>query len=372
MRTKTNKTCIVIALMTMLTIGVQPASSQGFLNSIKKAIKKVENTVNNVNETVNNVGEAVNSVGETVNSVGETVEGVGEAFSGKGNQKQQQTSGNDANMQKLSKTNTPKTRTVTTKQSLSTANAAARPTKITSLKGGDNFTVTGMVINNVGMGIPIVRLRNSGIFLSSTGMSLIGKLSVNVKGQVGKRLIMLFEVLDENGEQQADNYGNTSYAIPLQISKASGSYDVEVRIPYGWMDLQKKPEAFNFEVSLLDFTANKDNVLVGISTINMDPLSISVDGNAAKNQVLSDAFGGGSVGGMDMGSIMGAMLGGGTDTAEHTCVKCDGTGICEYCDGDGFLDPSICRKCAQNPGICRSCQGTGTTTVKLDIDKSGW
>ncbi|MDO5527337.1 MAG: hypothetical protein Q4F85_14770 [Prevotella sp.] len=33
---------------------------------------------------------------------------------------------------------------------------------------------------------------------------------------------------------------------------------------------------------------------------------------------------------------------------------------------------SVCRKCAQNPGICRHCQGTGTETVKLDIDRSGW
>ncbi|MDO5527692.1 MAG: hypothetical protein Q4F85_16595 [Prevotella sp.] len=53
-------------------------------------------------------------------------------------------------------------------------------------------------------------------------------------------------------------------------------------------------------------------------------------------------------------------------------MKSDGTGLCEYCDGDGFLDPSVCRKCAQNPGICRHCQGTGTETVKLDIDRSGW
>lgn len=360
MRTGKHNVHFAVVLVAMLISSVQPASSQGFFNSIKKAIKKVENTVN--------------SVGETVNGVSETVNGVEEAFSGQENPTQQSVKGNDANAnarRSSGNANVPTTRTAT-RQSQSASKVAARPTKITSVSGGDKFTVTGMVINSVGMGKTIVRLRNSGIFLSNAGLSLIGKLSVNVKGQAGKRYIMLFEVLDENGEQQADNYGNTSYAIPLQISRTSGSYDVEVRIPYGWMDLQKKPEALNFEVSLLDFTGSGDNVIVGMSTINMDPLSISVDGNAAKDQVLSDAFGGGSIGGLDMGSIMGAMLGGGTDTAEHTCMKCDGTGLCEYCDGDGFLDPSVCRKCAQNPGICRHCQGTGTETVKLDIDRSGW
>jgi len=125
-------------------------------------------------------------------------------------------------------------------------------------------------------------------------------------------------------------------------------------------------------VSMYDFGSGKEEPMIGSSVICMDPASIQVDGNAVQGQVLSDMFGGGSMGGMDLGGLMGAMFGGGTDTAEHTCVKCDGTGVCEYCDGDGFLNPSVCRKCAQNPGICRNCGGSGTTTVKLDIDRSRW
>lgn len=354
MKTKTRKTFTIIALIATLTAIPQYSSAQGFLNKIKKAVKKVENTLNTVSETVNSVGET---------------------FSVKDGQSEQQAEADrEAKPETRASGNTGILGTIgaTRQKSQSATSVTSRKTKITSLGGGDKFTVTGLVINNVGMGMPIVRLHDSGIFLSNTGVSLIGKLSVKVNGLAGKRLIMLFEVLDENGESQSDNYGNTAYAIPLQVSSSSNSYEVEVRIPYGWIDLEKKPEVLNFGVTMMDFSADEGKGLVGMSLINMDPASISINHDDVHSQAMSDIFGGGSAGGIDLGGIVGAMLGGGTDTAEHTCMKCDGTGLCEYCDGDGFLNPSVCRKCAQNPGICRHCQGTGTTTVKLDIDKSGW
>ncbi|WP_288145843.1 hypothetical protein [Xylanibacter rodentium] len=325
MKTKANKTCFVIALMAMLFGGIQPLEAQGLLDLLKMA--------------------------------------------GQGQSTGQKTPRSNVGS---SSTQTQSRRKTATNAEGKTVDVPVRPTKITALEGENVVSVTGMVINNVGMGKPVVRMRDAGIFLSNTGMSLIGTVAMTVKGQAGKRLIMSFDVLDENGEGQADGNGATGYLIPVQVPSNSYSCEVEVRIPYGWIDLQNKPTSFNFMVSMYDFGSGKEEPMIGSSVICMDPASIQVDGNAVQGQVLSDMFGGGSMGGMDLGGLMGAMFGGGTDTAEHTCVKCDGTGVGEYCDGDGFLNPSVCRKCAQNPGICRNCGGSGTTTVKLDIDRSRW
>ncbi len=259
------------------------------------------------------------------------------------------------------------------------AQSVAGSTKITPMLENDSITFTGMTISHAGMGKPVVRMRDAGIFLSNTGMCLVGKLSLKVKGHAGKRLIMSFNVLDADGNDQADSNGPTAYLIPVDVPSDNYSCEAEVRIPYAWIDMKKKPKSLNFAVDMFDFVSGKDDPLIATSIINFDPSAVKVDPNTAGKQVLGDIFSGGSIGGgggagggLNLGSIMGAMLGGGSDTAEHTCMKCDGTGICEYCDGDAFLNPSICRKCAQNPGICRSCEGSGTTTVKLDIDKSRW
>lgn len=333
---KNNITAILLTVV--LIANIQSVSAQGFLNKIKKTVKKIESTANTITETVNSAEELL---------------------SGKNNPQNHTPS--KANSKKVE----------TTLKSQSATSMSTRPTKITPQSGSNNFVVTDMVINNVGMGTPIVRLHDSGIFLSNTGISLIGKLSMKVMGMSGKRLIMMFTVLDENGNEQADSNGSTSYVAPIQVPSSNYSCEVEVRIPYTWVNLEKRPSALNFEVALLDFTTDKEHRFIGQSAINIDPASVSVNGDAVHNQMINDILGGGSIGGLGVGDLMGAMFGG-SDTAEHTCVKCDGTGVCEYCDGDGFLDPSLCRKCAHNPGICRSCNGTGITTVKLDIDKSGW
>lgn len=334
---KNNITAILLTVV--FTANIQSVSAQGFLGKLKKTIKTIETTANTITNTMN---------------------GAGDVFAGKNNT--QNHTSNNANSKNV-ETNT--------RQNQSATSISARPAKITAQSGSNHFTVTDMVINNVGMGMPIVRLHDSGIFLSNTGISLIGKISMEIMGMSGKRLIMMLTVLDENGHEQADNNGSTSYLTPIQVTSSNYSCELEVRIPYTWINLEKRPSALNFEVSLLDFTTDNEHTFIGESIISIDPASVSVNGDAAHNQMINDILGGGGIGGMDLGDLMGTMFGG-SDTAEHTCMKCDGTGVCEYCDGDGFLDPSLCRKCAHNPGICRSCNGTGTTTVKLDIDKSWW
>lgn len=325
MKTKANKTCFVIALMAMLFGGIQPLEAQGLLDLLKMA--------------------------------------------GQGQSTGQKTPRSNVGS---SSTQTQSRKKTATNAEGKTVDVPVRPTKITALRGGDIVKVHGMVIDNVGMGMPVVRWRDAGIFLCDTGMSLIGKVTMTVNGLAGKRILMMLQVYDEEGKLRADNSGSAAYFTPLQIPSNSYSCEVEVRIPYVWIDLQNKPTEFNFGVAMYDFESNMEKPMFAMSEIKMDPASIQVDGNAVQGQILSDMFGGGSMGGMDLGGLMGAMLGGGTDTAEHTCVKCDGTGVCEYCDGDAYFKPSICRKCAQNPGICRNCGGTGTTTVKLDIDRSSW
>lgn len=202
-----------------------------------------------------------------------------------------------------------------------------RPTEITQLRGKDTLTVMGMVINNFGLGKPVMRWLNNKVFLSNTGPGLIGKVQMTVTGQAGKRLLMMFCVYDENGNPQDDASGQTSYFTPMQIPSDRYSCEVEVRIPYMWIDLQKKPTALQFGVAMYDFDSKRDNALLGMSVITMDPASIE--------------------------SLLG-----GSDTAGHTCMRCGGTGLCEYCGGIGFLRPSLCENCSQNPGICSSCGGS--------------
>ena len=174
MKTKANKTCFVIALMAMLFGGIQPLEAQGLLDLLKMA--------------------------------------------GQGQSTGQKTPRSNVGS---SSTQTQSRRKTATNAEGKTVDVPVRPTKITAMEGETGGSVRGMVRKNVGMGKPVVRMRDAGIFLSNTGMSLIGTVAMTVKGQAGKRLIMSFDVLDENGEGQADGNGATGYLIPVQVPSNS-------------------------------------------------------------------------------------------------------------------------------------------------------
>ena len=54
----------------------------------------------------------------------------------------------------------------------------------------------------------------------------------------------------------------------------------------------------------------------------------------------------------------------------EVCRACEGSKICAVCDGDGVLElpkalggPRKCSFCAPNPGVCRTCKGTGYVII---------
>jgi len=328
----------------MFFFGTQPAMSQGFLSKIKKAVKKVENVVGSVGETVNSVDEAVNDVKSTLNGTNEN------------------TSEATVDLDNLyTKANRTKPQGGTGSVTVTSQRKEQKST-VTALKSSSNVKILGLKIDNLGVGGRLVRMRDAGIFVDDSGVHLEGKINLQLSGYAGKRLVTVLNVCDEDDNLLADNNGELCSLTALQVASNNCKGTVDVDIPYTWVDLEHKPTTLNFVVSIFDF-GQETPVLLSQSLIKIDASTVTIDRSNLPNKMMGDLLGGGKGGGLDAASL----LFGSGDTAEHTCSKCDGTKVCEYCDGDAFLNPSVCRKCAQDPGICRACKGTGTQVVELDI-----
>lgn len=226
-------------------------------------------------------------------------------------------------------------------------------------------------VDNLGWNETIFRLDDN-LMLDQTAMCLKGFVTVAVNNQRGNRMFCLVEPLID-GSPVSDGTGRCTAIFAFTPTSANYTGNVKFAIPYQWSGMNmnsnlQNVESFQLRITVVDF--NKENPIVASEDVTIDQSRINIDRDKVVQGGLSGIFGGSGTG--NIGTDMIATMFGGGDTITHKCTSCDGVGLCPYCDGDGFIDPSICNKCASNPGVCRRCGGKGKETSEVEINTGFW
>lgn len=219
-----------------------------------------------------------------------------------------------------------------------------------------------VTVKNVGINKRLIRLNDSGLIIEDSGLCLEVSVDYRSYGLAGSRVICLIHPLDAQGNMLSDRTGDAVSLGAVTIPSSSYNGTLVIPLPYQWVLADgKNTESIKMGVSLV-CVGNEDvddNKIVTLSGAD-----IQIDKNRLGNKMMSDFMG--SSGDM-MGDMLGSLLGGSDVESTGPCVACDGTGICPHCDGDAYFNPSSCRKCSSDPGICRRCKGKGTTTIEYNI-----
>ena len=230
-----------------------------------------------------------------------------------------------------------------------------------------SIEIKSMKFDQMGMGGRMVRLSDDGIFLDDAGMHFEGYINMKINGYMGKRLVCMVEPLSTKGKKLADERGQMMNLTPFNVKSDQFSGELNVDVPYAWIEMDQKPTNFSFEVTII----GPDGKPIANKVLSVDPRTMKVDSDKMGSKMMGDIFGvsGNSEQEVAAGVMMNGLLGGlfgPSVTAEHTCGACDGEGLCPECYGDAFLQPSLCRRCSRDPGICRRCKGSGKETVGID------
>ncbi len=190
---------------------------------------------------------------------------------------------------------------------------------------------------------PMFRLGENGLILDQQGMSLEGTIPLTVNGQRGKRIVCLVEPIIE-GSYMQDGIGECTAVYAFTATSDQFSGDLTIAIPYQWLGIDiyskvNEPKDIELSVTLADWASQ---TRLAQTVFDIDGSNMKLEGNVNPYAMLGELF---------EGSPQGNVI--------STCSACDGTGLCNSCYGDGYLDPSACRKCAADPGVCRRCHGTG-------------
>jgi hypothetical protein len=229
-----------------------------------------------------------------------------------------------------------------------------------------NIEFKVMKFNNLGMTGRMIRLSDNGIFLDDAGMHLEGTLTLKVTGMRGQRLICVLSPLDSEGNLLADRRGELCNLTAFKVNSDASTIELPVEVPYTWINTKERELSLNFNVTIVNSKVEE----VAQKVIQVAPENVNVNSNDLPSKMMGDIFGGGDGDGGDMlGGLLGGLFGGSDATSEHICSACDGTGLCSNCYGDAFFDPSQCRRCAQDPGICRRCKGAKKEKVDIDINR---
>lgn len=228
---------------------------------------------------------------------------------------------------------------------------------------GQTLEIGKVSIDNIGLGQRMIRLDdNGGIFLDDAGMCLEVTVGIEAKGLAGKRVFAMVFPLDPDENSMADQNGDAMSVGAVNIPGATYSGKIVVPMPYQWIitEENKKRQAVKMGVALSLF----DEEYTVSKVVDLQESDINIDRNKVGSKLMGDMFGGSE--GL-MGSVLDGLFSTSDAEATMTCPACDGTGLCGKCDGMGFFDPTSCRKCSRNPGICTRCKGEGAITVEVDF-----
>lgn len=234
--------------------------------------------------------------------------------------------------------------------------------------------IESLRIDNIGISDQLFRmLDNGGLFLDDAGMHLEVTMKVTAKGVAGERLICCLEPLSPDGNGFRDGQGDLISMRGYTPTSQNATFTIKIPVPYHWV-IREGEEVHNlsFAASVI-IPMRGENGIMTDQTINIDPAQVNVDKDQLPGHLIGQLFSGGSGGKSSKsgaGSLLGSLFGGPSATTTHDCSACDGEKICPHCDGDGFFNPDVCRKCSRNPGVCRRCGGSGTEEVEMELHDS--
>lgn len=221
--------------------------------------------------------------------------------------------------------------------------------------------IRGLGIDNFSLDAAIFRF-DEDLLYEHTGPCLKGFVTVSLPNKRGKRMFCMVQPLVD-GEYVGDNSGACTALFAFQPTSANYTGNVRFAIPYHWSGMNldsslKDIPPFTLKISILDFSL--DEPCIAEKDITVDHSKISID---QENMIL-DSFST-LLRDSDGGSLIGEFFSS-QETVKRRCRSCDGTGLCPHCNGYGYIDPSKCAKCRNNPGLCRRCNGSGEETLKVE------
>lgn len=225
-----------------------------------------------------------------------------------------------------------------------------------------------MIINNMGAGGRMVRMGENGIFLDQTGFCMESEVTLKLNGFNGQRLVLAVMPADADGSLFEDRRGNLMTLTGFKVMGGQANKTVKVKLPMGWVYGNDKSVRLTFQLAVFDSEVNE----VASKLVTINPKDVNINHEQLGGKMMGDLLGGGDddAGGGDMlGGLLGGLFGGSDATQEHICSACDGTGLCSECYGDAFFNPASCRRCGNDPGICRRCKGAKKEKVEIDINR---
>ncbi len=229
-----------------------------------------------------------------------------------------------------------------------------------------NITIGKVSIDNMGSDKRLLRLNDKGMFVDFTTMYVDVTVNFLVEGLTGNRILCEVGMLSEDGEIMADTQGEATTMEAFTVTTDSFYGKINVPLPYMWLinEETRKNNAVRMIVRMMNLG---DEECMAQKDVRLTGNEINIDKRKLAGSMMGGMLGGGSGGGGLLGGILGSLLDSSDGEITEDCPSCDGTGICAYCDGLGLFDPHECRKCINDPGVCRRCKGEGTVTVKYDI-----
>ncbi len=234
-----------------------------------------------------------------------------------------------------------------------------QPTTVAPIKSQstDAGSVNSLMFRTVSMSNMLFRMdSNNQLFIDKQSMSLKGNLGVTISGQAGKRVICMVTPI-VNGDVMADSRGECTALYAFTPTSNRYDADVEIAVPYSWLGI-----GLNDKIN-----EPKGDLGLSVAVLSLADDKVLAQGDfdlVAQNMTLGE---------LNPMEMVGSLFGNSADgDVVHTCSACDGIGLCPYCDGDAFFDPSVCRKCSANPGVCRRCHGIGEEGVEVDDGLGGF
>ena len=232
--------------------------------------------------------------------------------------------------------------------------------------------VTGLRIDNIGIANRVFRMTDNGdLFIDQAGMHMEVTMDVATSSLAGHRLICVLMPESPDGNNFRDRSGDLMSMGAITPASDQASSSVVLPIPYQWVVRDgEKVQSIIFTAMVMDMESEGEPILTH-RTIHIDPSQVNVNKNDLPGHMLGQLFGGGGRNSQSSGGgLLGSLFGGPSATTSRDCSACDGLGICPHCDGDGFFNPSLCRKCSRDPGVCRRCRGEGSEEVEVEIHDS--
>ncbi len=229
-----------------------------------------------------------------------------------------------------------------------------------------SLTVVDANVTNVCMSKRLVRVFDNYITAEDCGMGLEVTVNLKVEGLDGMRILCIVNPLDAEGNTMNDRQGEAHSTAAFNVVGNSDNCTVTVPLPYNWLVTEETKASGKVMLGVTAMAIGQEAGDMKIFTI--DESKMNIDRSNLPNKLMGDVLGGSTGEDGLLGGLMGSLFGTADATSEEECPSCEGSRICPHCDGMGYLDPTVCRKCINDPGFCRRCHGIGTITREYNFN----